>query len=724
MRKPISADEQIALGHLLVTLWGGKTLLALCTALGVAASALFIANTTPIYQADALLQLEEKSGMLALPSSLSGMVDSDPRSVTEIEILRSRMVLGQAVADRDLDRHVEAETLPLIGTLLARHPLAGIDVLVPARFARPGEGVMLDELLVPPAWLNRDIGLIVEDGARFTLHLPDGSIEQGVTGVRLTQDATGFSLIVAAILAPPGRAFRLRQLPEQEAIAALRARLSVSERGRGSGILEARLTGPDRVETAIALDAIIRSYLRQNIARSAAEAESSLSFLTEQLPQAERNLRAAETALNSFRQAQVTVDLTLETQSVLEQVTRIEAELAALQRREDELRQRYTEAHPLYRQLLDERGRLATRLEGLRARVAALPETQRQVVNLSRNVELAQGVYTELLTRAQEVEVLRASTIGNVRIIDMAATGRAPVAPRRLLVLAIGAALGFALGAGVVMLRRWLRKGLKDSHEIEATGLPLFATVNHSKLADTGRRRKGPLPILAVDHPTDLTIEALRSLRTSLYFGLLDAGAPTVCITSAHPQAGKSFLSVNMAVVAAQAGQRVCLIDADLRRGQLRRYFDLPRETPGLAEVIAGESPVAQALIPGPVEGLCFLPTGRYPPNPSEMLMRGEFARLMAWCGENFDLTIVDTPPILAVTDPTIVARAMGATLFVARHDMTQIAEVDAAIKTLAAAGLQFTGAVLNGFDPRKARWGYGGGYGYGYRYDYKTRGE
>ena len=199
---------------------------------------------------------------------------------------------------------------------------------------------------------------------------------------------------------------------------------------------------------------------------------------------------------------------------------------------------------------------------------------------------------------------------------------------------------------------------------------------------------------------------------------MLDAATPTLTLTSSHPEAGKTFLSANLAAVMAQSGQRVCVIDADMRRGQLRRYFDLPRNTPGLAEVLAGDLPAKDAILQGPHENLFVLATGRYPPNPSELLMRAELSQLIAYCTEHFDLTIFDTSPMLAVTDPVILARSTGASVFVARYDTTPLGEVEAVQKTLGAVGLKFSGVVLNGFDPKKA----GSRSRYSYRYEYKQR--
>lgn len=714
-------SDEINLGQLLVTLWKGKFWIALCMVLGLGGALFAYMNTPPTYQADALVQLEEKSNALSLPSSLTSLMEGgDPRSVTEIEILRSRLVLGQAVAALNLDWRVEPDLAPVIGTMVARYQLPGIDGLLPQRFARPGEAVTLAQLIVPPHWVGQPMQLTVGEAGSFVLTTPDERELQGRVGEALSLPDIGFTLTVAALSAPAGRAFTIRQISETMAISSLRGRLTVSERGRASGILEAQVTGTGRADNVRALDAVLAAYQGQNITRSAAQADGSLQFIREQIPQAEAALREAERALNAFRQQQVSVDLSMETQALLGAVTLAEAELAELQRREDALSQRYTAAHPTYRLLLEERGRLQARLEALRGQVGALPETQRQIVNLSRDVDLAQRLYTELLTRAQQVEVLRASTVGSVRIIDPAATAAMPVAPRRNLLLALGLMLGAMGGIGLVLGRNWLRKGVQDASEIERQGLPVFATINYSRAADTSGRRKGVLPVLALDQPDDLAVEAFRSLRTSLHFGMLDAASPTLTITSAHPKAGKSFLATNLAVVAAQAGQRVCLIDADMRRGHLWRYFNLQRNQPGVAEVLAGDRTIEDLMLPGPVAGLFVLPSGRYPPNPSELLMRVQLRQMLDWCAENFDLTLVDAPPALAVTDPVILSRSTGATILVVRHDVTAPGEIEASIKTFGAAGLRLSGAVFNGFDPRKAGGGYG--YGYGYRYEYKQR--
>lgn len=710
-------DDEIDLLQLFRTIWAGKIWVALFTILAALVSVFAVLTIPPTYRADALLQLEDRAGQMSLPTGLSDLVEDTPRSVTEMEILRSRLVLGHAVAELKLDWVAKPQTLPGIGYALTRYNLPIPETGFLKSYARAETSIRLDLLEVPPQWLGQSILLEKLDDRAYRAILPNGATETGYVGQTLSLSAEGFALRVGELTGPAGRKFDVTHLDEATAISKLRESLSVSERGRQSGILEVGLKAGNRQDAQQILNAVTRAYLRQNVSRSAAEAESSLEFVEGQIPSVEAQVAEAETSLNAYREQQKSVDLSFETQGLLSQIGQLEGQLTELAIREKEIRDRYTTNHPVYRQLLDNRQILEQRLSTLRGEIGELPRTQQEVINLTRDLEMAQEAYFQLLNRVQELQVLKASTIGNVRVIDKAQAGSRPIAPRKSLIVALGVMLGMMAGIAFVLVREMTKKGIQGSEEIEQLGIPVFATLSHTDLEN--REKKGDSwPILALSSPTDLTVEGLRSLRTSLHFGMLDASSKAIAITSAAPEAGKSFTSVNLATVAAEAGQRVCLIDADMRRGQLRKYFSVEKNRPGFAELLSSEVSLKDVLIEGPVDGMSFIPTGQYPPNPSELLMRATLTSLVKELDKQFDLILFDCPPVLAVTDPLVVSGAVGTTLVVARHEVTPLGEMQAVQRSFEAAGQRVSGAILNGYSAKKQN----SGNHYSYRYSYENR--
>lgn len=725
MRAPAPEDE-INVLELLGTLWSGKIWIAGAVILAFVAGSVSVLKTEPLYQAQGLLQLESKSGSLGLPAGMQDLLGGSSYTgnspgETEMEIMKSRMVMTQVVRQLNLQTYAYPSPLPVLGLIPKRLnlPDPGIDALRPYQWGN--EAIEIGELEVPENWLGEDLVLTISGPDSFALSLPDARVVQGVVRKRLTLPDEGFSLMVDQLEGPEGREFFVGRLPLADAVSEVQGGFAVEETPRYSSIMEVTFVDPNPRRAEQILNAVSQSYVDQNIARSAAEAQNSLSFIEEQLPIAESAVTQAQNALNTYRQAQQSVDVDYETRTLLERATKIEGDLTALALQEEEVKKRYTVNHPVYQALLENRAALQAQQEEVRKSTSNLPETQKEIFNLSRNLEVAQEVYVQLLNRAQELRVVRASTVGSVRIIDTAFSDGTRIAPRTSRTLAVYLLAGMILGMGIVFLRRAMRRGIRGAQEIEQAGLPVFATVTYSPEAANYTRRKGSLPILALEKPDDLVIEALRSLRTSLHFGMLDAKTNSVLFTSAAPGAGKSFTAVNLATVAAQSGQKVCLIDADLRKGYLRRYFGKEKATPGLAEFLAKEKTLDEVLIKGPVEGLSVIVSGRFPPNPSELLMRAEFESLLDTLNGRFDLILIDSPPTLAVTDPVVIARFAGTTILVARHLETMLGEVEAVRRIFETAGAKIAGAVLNGY---KASEGskYGGQYHYyNYRYAYKT---
>lgn len=717
------AGDEINVLDLLSALWAGKFWIILAAGLALGIGAFSVLRSQPLYQAHGLLQLESRTGALALPESMVALLGDNTSAqsagAAEMEILKSRMIMRKVVETLDLQLEAEARKLPLLGLLPEQLGLPDLGLFKSYRWGN--EAITVGTLKVPDAWLDQSLTLRINGPDRYDVQLPDGGILAGRVGEVLARPESGFALRVDALQGPEGRAFLLTRKSMSRAVRGMQAAFAVAESPRGSSILRITYTATDPRDAERILDAIAQSYVGQNIARSAAEAENSLRFIEEQLPEAEAAMRAAQDALNAYRQQQGSVDVDFETQSLLERAIALEAELNRLVIEEQDLKDSYTVNHPTYRILLDTRANLQAQLDEIRQTTTGLPETQKEIFNLTRNLDVTQTVYEQLLNRGQELRVLRASTVGSVRIIDTADSDGTKVSPKTSRTLALALLVGLTAGAGFVFIRRALRRGIKGAQEIEQIGLPVFATVNFAPEAANHRKIRGDLPILALTQPDHMTIEALRSLRTSLHFGMLDAQTNTILLTSAAPGVGKSFTSVNLAAVAAQAGQKVCLVDADLRKGYLRRYLGIAKGTPGLAELLAREKTLDEVLTTGPVDGLSVITSGRYPPNPSELLMRAEFEQLLKTLNDRFDLIIIDSPPALAVTDPVVIGRYTGAIILVARHLETMLGEVEAVRRAFETAGAKLTGAILNGYRVSEGS-KYGGQYHYyNYRYSYRS---
>ena len=716
--------DEIDFLALVAHLWVGKIWIISAMVIALLAGVLFALSRTPVYRADALIQLETRSGALALPEGMQELLGSAASGTaaieTEIEIIKSRMVIGEAVRELGLQLRASPLRMPLLGALPRRLKLSEAPIPFLQAYAWGGEQIAVGQLEVSDEWLGEDLLLTKTGADSFRVRMPDGSEQAGRVGSTLVLPSSGFSLRVDRIEGPDGRMFVLKQLAFEAAVRDVQAGFSVSATSRNSSILRLGFEHFDPRQAELVLDAISKAYVVQNISRSAAEAEKSLNFIEEQLPIAEETLTKAQQKLNDYRKANQSVDLDYETESLLQQSTQTEAELNALAMQEDELKKRYTVNHPTYQALLQNRATLEQRLGRIRQDTAGLPETQKEVFNLSRDLEVAQQVYIQLLNRAQELQVVRASTVGSVRIIDNAYSNGLYIYPRTGMILMLSMLLGAMTGGGIIGLRRLLHQGIRGAEDLERLGLPVFGTVVFAPDASNNRKRRGTLPILSLEKPQDLVAEAMRSMRTALHFGMIDAKTNSVLFTSAAPDAGKSFTAVNLAVVAAQAGQRVCLIDADLRRGYLRRYFGQERNTPGLAEFLATEKTLDEVLHESRVPGLSVIFNGRFPPNPSELLMRAEFEALLKTLKSRFDLILIDAPPTLAVTDPVVIGRSTDASIVVARHLETMLGEVEAVKHAFETAGGKLTGAVLNGYKQEEGR-RYGGRFQYyNYRYSYQ----
>ncbi|MDO9521669.1 MAG: polysaccharide biosynthesis tyrosine autokinase [Pseudohongiella sp.] len=743
-QQPVS--EEIDLGYLLAICIDNKWLIFFITLFVTLAGCAYVWLATPIYRADALLQVEQRQQNLGT-LDLAMLAQEQTASTTQSEILRSRMILGQAAQQAGLDLVVRANTFPVVGAAMTRRGIRRPGWSEDSAYAWAGDSIVVDELRVEELLLDQPLTVRITGPDSYqVLNERDMVLADGVTGELMQSQVPFIELRISRINAPVNVEFTLVKRSDTQMIQNLQSRFAVSQRGRDTGILELTLTGQDRAELMRSLNAISDVYLVQNINRQAAEAESRLEFLEQQTPVIQSDLNVAENTLNEYRASQDSVDLNFETRTMLERLVALEAELNGLQIQESELAQRFTPSHPSYRALLDKRGQLIGERDRLELQVNNLPETQRQVLRLNRDVEVSQQIYMQMLNATQELRIARAGTVGNVRILDRALVGNLPIAPRTNLIIVISVMAGLMLGLMIVLIRHMLHRGVTSVEELQALGLQVYATIPLSerqlKIFDRlssrkSRRRPKAVAnkkagrsgfrddnsgsgVLAIVDPSDLAVEALRSLRTSLHFAMLEAPNNRLMLTGPSPTVGKSFISTNLATICAQGGQNVLLIDADLRKGHIHRSFGDQSEQ-GLSDYLVGDITLEQLIRQTGLDGLSYVARGTAPPNPSELLMTQRFSQFLDAMSGHFDLVIIDTPPTLAVTDAAIVGKQAGSTLMICRFRQNNPKEIERALQQLESAGVVVKGSILNAIE-RSASAYYGYGYGY-YQYAYKTEG-
>ncbi|MCO7262689.1 tyrosine-protein kinase Wzc [Dickeya zeae] len=704
--KTAEADkaDEIDLGRLLGTVLDHRWLIISITTIFTMLGILYALLATPVYQADAMVQVEQNVSDSLMNDISKVLPDTKPQSAPEVELLRSRMVVGKTVQDLGLDTDVEPQYFPLFGKGLAR-----LKDEEPAR-------LVVSRLSVPDSWLDEKMTLAIGEGGTYRFSAGKDADFTGHIGQVASQH--GFSLLVSSTDAAPGTVFTVRKKNTLTAINDILAELLVADKGKDTGVLQLTLEGSDPALVKKTLTSISDNYLQQNVDRKSEEAARSLAFLKEQLPLVRASLETAEDKLNKYRQQKDSVDLSLEAKSVLDTIVDVESQLNQLTFREAEISKLYTREHPAYRALLEKRTTLEKERDSLNRRVSSMPKTQQEIVRLTRDVNVGQEVYVQLMNKQQELSINKASTVGNVRIIDPAVVQLKPVKPKKTLVIVLAAMLGGVAAVGFVLLKTLLHRGIESPEQLEELGINVYASVPLSEwqqkkdreFAGKNRKRNARSDsLLAVGNPADLAIEAIRSLRTSLHFAMMEAKNNVLMISGASPGIGKSFISANLGAVIAQVGQRVLIVDCDMRKGYAHHLLGATPER-GLSDILSGQIEAQQALRTTVVENLFFIPRGQIPPNPSELLMHSHFTDFINWATGQFDIVLLDTPPILAVTDAAIISRQAGTSLLVARFETNTPKEVEISIRRFEQNGAPIKGVILNAVIRRALSY-----YSYGY---------
>jgi tyrosine-protein kinase Etk/Wzc len=731
---PQEDDDEINLLEYWDIVVDNRWLIAAITALAFIIGLAYAFLAKPVYESNLLIQVEDSSGSAkSLLGDAGSFFDVKTPATAEMEIIRSRMVIGQAVDSTLLYVEAGPRYLPLMGHWLSRRAegLSNPGFLGMGGWVMGKERIKVSAFEVPSEFEGSRFLITVQGNGQYTLSHADVEPVNGTVGQPIVRSTPGgtLTLSISSLEGKPGAQFNLVRQSRLEVIERLQQQLQLSEKGRQSGVIDARLQDTDRGELTLILNEIGRQYVKQNIERKSAEAQKTLAFLDTQLPQFKKQLDQSEEAYNRYRNRQGTVSLDEEARLILGRNVDLHSKLLEAQQKRRELVARFTAEHPSVKTLDDQIAAWNREIASLNERVKALPSVQQDALRLERDVKVNNELYQQLRNNALQLQLVREGKIGNVRLIDAADIPKQPIKPKRALVLALALLIGLLAGIGAAIARNAFFRGIRNAQEIEAhTGLNVYSTVPLSAaqidLANKVKEKQPGVHILAQSAPQDVAVESLRSLRTALQFAMLETSSNRVLITGATPGIGKSFVSANFSAVLASAGKRVLLIDADLRKGHLNQYFGTGRRG-GLSELIVGSLKPAEAIRRAVLPNLDFISTGTLPPNPAELMTSGAFANLLETLSDDYDLVVIDTAPVLAAADTLSVAMHVGMLLLVARAEQTQMGELHESARRLAHAGRSANGVIFNGVDLTRRHYGtYGYKYG-GYKYQnysYGTR--
>lgn len=681
-------------------IWVKKNIVICISAVSILCASIYIYLTPPIYQATAMIQIEDAGSSLPGLDDMAGLFQEKSEAVTEIQLLKSRRVIGEAVDSLLLDVEVTPKLFPIVGNKFYRDfiPTTSNVFAFPklglSKYAWGGESIDVFRFDIPEYMIGKKLTIqYLGDGDINLLHQKK-ILLKGKIGESISKN--GYNLTVRSVSARPETEFEIIRKNRLYTIIQLQKNVFAKEKGRDSGIIDLSYASSDSAFAKELLDCIASVYVRQNIERNSAETQKSLDFLRTQLPEVKKQLEESEEIFNNYQVKQQSVDITLETQGVLEQIVELETKLQELELKRLEMSRRFKQDHPLYKGVTEQLELIKEQKKELSSRISSLPETQQELLRYTRDVAVNSEIYTMLLTKAQELDIMRAGAVGNVRIIDHAAVNLdKPVAPRKVIILLMSAFSGLILSVAIILIRRMISVGIEDLRELEDIGIPVYSVVPKSIYQSKENKKSDSLETLAIKDPTDLSIEALRSLRTSLHFAFMDSDNNVISISGPSPNVGKSFIASNLAVIIARSDKRVLLIDGDMRRGDLQESLGLNLDN-GLADYLSGQDDLNDIIFETEVEGLDFITKGTTPPNPSELLMHHRFSDLIHYASNEYDFVIIDTPPILAVTDAAIIGNTVSCTLMVAAFGMTNKRELELSLRRFSQNKVNVKGLVFN----------------------------
>ena len=696
--------------------------LLLTLLLGIGLATLYLISTAPTYEASTLLEVRD-SGSLAQED---GSVYKEKKDLKEeANILRSRKVLNPIVEQYRLRNDIDAYSIPVLGDVTKRLPALAkwISSLELAKAYAWGETELeVSQFTVPREWEDEKLTLTVLGNDQYALEREGRSvIDAASVGESIVVELGNYApltLLVTKIDAPEGVKFAITKQSLQVTISQISSDLITETSDAKSSMINIKLRGENPKEAANIVNSIAQQYSGVKLSAETRDANAKLKFYTESLPGVEADYRAAQAALTKFKNDGRIVRQDEQTLAALRQMDRLDADISDLQIELNQKSARYTVGHPDIKRLQKDIAEIQAERNRYAGRVRNAPQVEGDLDALENDFEQAKELYTETVNALNKYERDQKAYVSQVSIIDEALTPRKPISPNALLAMVGGTLATLFLYMLYLTLRSALSTVISDQDALErASGLPVFmnipksgaqkrlgsgATVDPRRLlpgATSSSRALAPAEsnVLALSKPEDYSIENLRGLRSMLEDVMDGAANNVLMITSPLPSMGKSFVSLNLAVLLAQAGKRVLLIDADYQRGQLHKSLGLPMG-PGLPEVVNGKSELKETVKPTSVQNLYCIPRGFMGGDAGrEMPSDKEFSAFMQVVAPRFDIVIIDTPPVLSVATAMSLGKHAGSSIMVIKEGEVKEPQLTEALKRLSFSGVRVNGCILNG---------------------------
>ena len=678
-------DDTIDLRELFLTLLTQWKLIVSCIFLVMICAIFYLKITKNVYSVDAKIQLVDNkqnglaslSPQLASLGSLAGinLAGSQQSIQTEIEILKSRSILTKTIQDLNLDVQIKPEQSlfqKIINKDQFRTDYRGNEIQI----FNIETFFSIHKFIVPPKYIDQVL-ILSFHGKNFTLTEKKTGLNVLTGSLNQKQTSNAWDVSIFSKQPLEGQ-YLIQKQSMLNAFNTLLAHFKADELAKQTGIIGVNYEGTDKNHIIKVLNHILKTYLNQNLATKSAEKEKTLSFLDQQLPLLKSNLEQAEQKFNRFRETHGTIDIQQESALYLKQSVELETQKVQLEQKQAELAAQYTPQHPMMQEINAQIGVFNKKINELNSALKKLPNTQSQYLQYYRDVQVQTQLYTNLLGTYQSLSLAKAGETETLRVLDYPVEPIKPIKPRKLIILALSIIIGGFIGVLIALMRNMLKTGVRNRDEIEqALGIKTY--VELPKIAQKGNK----------------PLQALKTFIPTLTFKLQQQPHNIMLISSIIPDQNQSIIVQHLALYLSQTGKKVLLVDSDLYRGQLDKFFNVTTKT-GLSEYLRGQANLDQVIVNTTSPNLSLIGRGQGSDEVSIASHQTHFAQLIQQVRAQYDYIILNAAPVLATSDCLTLAQFTGFNLCLVQYAQTQLKDIELAKSYFENAGLEIDGLILD----------------------------